>query len=223
MTAILPFQAEYLYWPLQHCGQQVHLTETKLHSVTNSDKREEKKYFSFGPFLCLYCIKYVCVAEDPMNKSFVQCYPAICLKSIFAYSGLRHPGRNYAILSTVYIKRFLHGWNFSLLQEFHHNTSVDMSNQFCCTFSIQTPIMEKQKPVSTKLRPEELAFPPLSVAYSCAAAGCDLITQHPATSGGSAGMLAYMKLNFWRARGGMWQLVIFGGLFKHWWTSCLKH
>lgn len=67
----------------------------------------------------------------------IQSHPALCFKSLSTHSWLRASGRIAAILNTVHnIKRFPHGWKFSLLQEFHCNISRVLPNQLCLSFSI---------------------------------------------------------------------------------------
>lgn len=88
---------------------------------------------------------------------------------------------------------------------------MDLSNQLCLSLSILASKHKKYKPVSTKLRAEELAFLPSLLACSHATAGCALFTQNSASSRGAAGVLTYTKLNCWGARGVLWQQGVFLG------------
>lgn len=140
-TAIIKWFPSYLFRLLPELVQLTRLIEKNTDSQTFTDCRPPyrqergKNGFSFGPFLYLCCIKWVCA--DLMNRTFIQSHPGLCFKSLSTHLWLRASEGIAAILNTVHnIKRFPHGWKFSLLQEFHCNISRVLPNQLCLSFSI---------------------------------------------------------------------------------------
>lgn len=119
------------------------------------------------------------VAEDPRNKTSTQSHRALCSQSVSTSSWLEALGRTAAVPNTLHIKRFPHGCEFSLLQEFHCNMNVDLSNQLCLSFSKSASKHPPRKNTSQREQSSDLRnWPSLPHSWPAAVPPLAAVSSH---------------------------------------------